>query len=311
MIDHLLGCHAEIETTATAAHVDRVRRQRELVDHSRETALLAEGADAPEDVPGDTLGGIRRTHVGSLAAERSSHSLQRELTGDRHDCDNLGVVERHDEGLEDLERIEIELLGRLETEAAIVSFGLVLVHRERNARRFEGGDRRRHPAEYGRRSIGTAAAAVAAYSRHVRITAEPSTDPGDYEFAHRLRVRFAETDAMGIVHHSRYLPMLEEARVAYLRHIGHPYTDLRAEGVEMNVLEAWCRYRRPLEFDELVDVHVHLAGVERASFQMGYLLTVDAEVRATGVTAHGAVNADGRPVRLPAWLRAKGTDATL
>ena len=140
----------------------------------------------------------------------------------------------------------------------------------------------------------------------MRISADPSTDTADYEFAHQLRVRFAETDAMGIVHHSRYLPMLEEARVAYLRHIGHPYSEIRAEGIEMNVLEAWCQYRKPLEFDEVVDVHVDLARVDRASFQMGYLLTVDGEVRATGVTAHGAVTPDGRPVRLPTWLRELG-----
>ena len=63
----------------------------------------------------------------------------------------------------------------------------------------------------------------------MRITAEPSNDPTDYEFAHPLRVRFAETDAMGIVHHSRYLPMLEEARIAYLRHIGHPYQEIREQ----------------------------------------------------------------------------------
>lgn len=108
---------------------------------------------------------------------------------------------------------------------------------------------------------------------------------------------------MGIVHHSRYLPMLEEARVAYLRHIGHPYSEVRAEGVEMNVLEAWCRYRKPLEFDDVVDVHVRVATVERASFQMSYLLTVESEVRATGVTAHGCVTPQGRPTRLPDWLR--------
>lgn len=137
----------------------------------------------------------------------------------------------------------------------------------------------------------------------MRISADPSTDPGDYEFSHRLRVRFAETDAMGIVHHSRYLPMMEEARVAYLRHIGHPYSEIRAEGIEMNVLEAWCKYRRPLLFDDVVDVHVNLASVDRASFQMGYLLTVDGEQRATGVTAHGAITSDGRPTRLPGWLR--------
>jgi acyl-CoA thioester hydrolase len=140
----------------------------------------------------------------------------------------------------------------------------------------------------------------------VRIAASPPTDPSDYEFAHRLRVRFAETDAMGIVHHSRYLPMMEEARVAYLRHIGHPYQEIRDEGVEMNVLEAFVQYRLPLTFDELVDVHVTLARVERASFQMAYLLTVDGEVRATGVTAHGCVTPEGRPTRLPAWLRELG-----
>ena len=137
----------------------------------------------------------------------------------------------------------------------------------------------------------------------MRITADPSDDPNDYGFAHQVRVRFAETDAMGIVHHSRYLPMLEETRVAYLRHIGHPYSEVRAAGLDMSVLEVWCRYRKPLEFDELVDVHVGVASVERASFQMTYLLTVDGEVRATGVTAHGCVTREGRPTRLPDWLR--------
>jgi acyl-CoA thioester hydrolase len=142
--------------------------------------------------------------------------------------------------------------------------------------------------------------------RRVRTSVEPSLVATDYPFSHRIRVRFAETDAMGIVHHSRYLPMMEEARVAYLRHIGHPYQEIRDEGIEMNVLEAWVRYRMPLVFDDVVDVHVQLAAVERASFQMGYLLTVTGEVRATGITAHGAVTTAGRPTRLPAWLRDLG-----
>jgi acyl-CoA thioester hydrolase len=145
-----------------------------------------------------------------------------------------------------------------------------------------------------------------AYSRSVRIAADPSTDPADYEYTHQLRVRFAETDAMGIVHHSRYLPMLEEARIAYLRHIGHPYQDIRDEGIDMNVLEAFVQYRRPLLFDDVVDVHIAMASVERASFQMSYLLTVDGDVRATAVTAHGCVTPAGRPTRLPAWMRELG-----
>jgi len=137
----------------------------------------------------------------------------------------------------------------------------------------------------------------------VRIAADPSLDPADYEFAHELRVRFAETDAMGIVHHSRYLPMLEEARIAYLRHIGHPYREIQQEGIDMNVLEAFVQYRRPLLFDDVVAVHITMASIERASFQMSYLLTVDGEIRATAVTAHGCVTPQGRPTRLPAWMR--------
>ena len=140
----------------------------------------------------------------------------------------------------------------------------------------------------------------------MRISGDPSTDPASYEFVHQARVRFAETDAMGIVHHSRYLPIMEEARVAFLRHVGHPYQSIRDEGIEMNVLEVWIKYRLPLLFDDIVDVHTTVASVERASFQMGYLLTVDGETRATGVTAHGCVTPTGRPTRLPAWMQELG-----
>lgn len=140
----------------------------------------------------------------------------------------------------------------------------------------------------------------------VRTDPSPSTDTGDYEFHHRVRIRFAETDAMGIVHHSRYLPLLEEARVAYLRQIDHPYTSIQDEGIEMAVLEAHLQYRQVLRFDDLVDVWVSLSKVERATFQMSYLLTVAGEVCATASTAHGCITPDGRPTRLPAWFRALG-----
>ena len=136
----------------------------------------------------------------------------------------------------------------------------------------------------------------------MRIDADPPLQPGEYTFHHRLRVRFSETDAMGIVHHSRYLPYLEEARVEYLRAAGHPYSALRDEGTDIAVLESWVQYRAPLRFDDEVTVHLRLASLTRATFQIAYLLTVDDEVRSTAVTVHGCVNAEGRPVRMPAWL---------
>jgi acyl-CoA thioester hydrolase len=136
----------------------------------------------------------------------------------------------------------------------------------------------------------------------VRLDLEPSLQLGDYPFHHTLRVRFAETDAMGIVHHSRYLPYLEEARVEYLRALDHPYDALRADGVDIAVLEAYVRYRQPLRFDDRVTVHLTMGSATRTTFQMAYLLTVEDQPRATAVTVHGCVNGNGRPVRMPGWL---------
>jgi acyl-CoA thioester hydrolase len=136
----------------------------------------------------------------------------------------------------------------------------------------------------------------------VRVALSPSTDPSDYPFTHRIRTRFAETDAMGIIHHSAYVPYLEEARASLLRHAGHPYEQVRREGIDFAVLELLVRYRRPLRFDEQVDIHVMAGHLTRATFQVGYLMAVDGEARATAVTVHGAVDPTGRAVRMPPWL---------
>jgi acyl-CoA thioester hydrolase len=138
----------------------------------------------------------------------------------------------------------------------------------------------------------------------VRLSLIPSIDPADYSFVHPVRTRFVETDAMGIIHHSAYAPYLEEARAALLRNHGHPYEQVRADGMDFAVLELYVRYQRPLHFDEVVDVHVTLGNLTRATFQVGYLLTVGAERRATAVTVHGAVDAEGKGQRVPLWMRA-------
>ncbi|MGO9027313.1 MAG: acyl-CoA thioesterase [Acidimicrobiales bacterium] len=136
----------------------------------------------------------------------------------------------------------------------------------------------------------------------MRLALVPSTDPSSYRYVHRLRTRFAETDAMGIIHHAAYLPYLEEARVAYLRHAGHPYGELRSTGVDLVVLEVFVRYRVPLRFDDEVEVHLVTGQVTRTTFQIAYLLQVEREARATAVTVHGAIDGAGRPRRLPEWF---------
>ncbi len=138
---------------------------------------------------------------------------------------------------------------------------------------------------------------------------DPSNDPADYDFAHELRVRFAETDAMGIVHHAAYLPYLEEARVAWLRARGLPYTELRELGVDIAVLEVAMRYVRPLRFDDVVTVRVRVTDATRTTFQVVYLIETDGAVCALGATAHGCLDPSGRPVRLPGELRALAAGA--
>ncbi len=136
----------------------------------------------------------------------------------------------------------------------------------------------------------------------MRLSLNPPGDPGAYPFAHQVRTRFAETDAMGIIHHGALIPYLEEARASYLRHAGHPYDELRATGVDLTVLELYVRYRRPLRFDEVVDIYVMVDGLTRTTFEVGYLLQVADETRASAVTVHGAVGTDGRGRRLPEFL---------
>lgn len=136
----------------------------------------------------------------------------------------------------------------------------------------------------------------------MRAASDPPTDVRAYGFCHRVRVRFAETDAMGVVHHAAYLPYLEEARVAFLRSVGRPFHAVRESGVELPVAEIVVRYLRPLHFDDEVDVHLTVLKTRGATFEFGYLLESGGETRATAVTVHAVIGPGGRPVRCPEWL---------
>jgi acyl-CoA thioester hydrolase len=130
-------------------------------------------------------------------------------------------------------------------------------------------------------------------------------DISAYDFFHDIRVRFAETDAMTVVHHAAYLPYLEETRVAYLRHLGHPYVEMRADGIDLVVSEVHIRYLAALRFDDVVRVHVRLLEARGARCRIGYVLRVDDVPCASAVTVHGALDRITlRPVRLPTWMRA-------
>jgi acyl-CoA thioester hydrolase len=138
----------------------------------------------------------------------------------------------------------------------------------------------------------------------MRQTLDPPLDPDVYPFAQSVRVRFAETDAMGVAHHASYLPWLEEARVGYLRASGHPYTKVRAGGNDIAVVECHVRYRAPARFEDEIAVHCLVAPPMRATFEIAYLMRRDDETIATAVTVHAFLESiTGRPLRPPDWVR--------
>lgn len=139
---------------------------------------------------------------------------------------------------------------------------------------------------------------------------EPPLDTARYPFSQAVRVRFAETDAMGVVHHASYLPWLEEARVALLAHGGHDYAELHRGGLDLAVVEVSARYRRAIRFGDPVIVHTGIAAISRTLLQIAYLVTVNDAVTASAITAHACVNAEGRPLRIPDWLAALADGST-
>lgn len=137
----------------------------------------------------------------------------------------------------------------------------------------------------------------------MRISLNIETDPSRYPFSHDIRVRFAETDAMGVAHHSSYVAWLEASRVEYLRHLGTPYPEIRTRGFDLAVLELFARYQRSARFDEIVSVRTRVSSMKAATFQMDYLLLIDAEICAVAATVHGVVDSQGRATRAPGWMR--------
>ncbi len=121
----------------------------------------------------------------------------------------------------------------------------------------------------------------------------------------RLRVRYAETDQMGVVYHGNYFAWFEVGRVELLRQVGWSYKDLETDGISLPVIEATCQYRHPARYDDELEVRTigQLATPLKVEFRYELVRLADERVLATARTLHVPVNRDGRPCRLPAALR--------
>ena len=123
---------------------------------------------------------------------------------------------------------------------------------------------------------------------------------------HRFRIRYAETDAMGIVYYANYLTFFEVGRVEYLRAAGTDYKSLEDTGVTAAVIQAHIRYAAPARFDDLLTICTRVSEMGKVRFRIEYEIWREADqtLIASGYTEHALLDhATLRPVRIPQYIR--------
>ena len=127
------------------------------------------------------------------------------------------------------------------------------------------------------------------------------------EFSETLaRVRYKDTDQMGVVYYGNYFTFFEVGRVEYMRERGIAYKQMeREDDSYIMVTEASCRYLRPARYDDLLRIRTRVSESRRRSIRFSYeILRHDSgEVLATGETLHIICNREGRPKSLPEKYR--------
>ncbi len=120
-----------------------------------------------------------------------------------------------------------------------------------------------------------------------------------------MRVRYAETDAAGVVYYGEYLTYFEVARVELLRALGYPISEVEARGVILPVVEARLKYLRPARLDDLLTVAIVADSVGPASFSFDYEVSrEDGLLLVTGSTRLAVCDREtGRSMPMPSWLR--------
>jgi len=121
----------------------------------------------------------------------------------------------------------------------------------------------------------------------------------------RVRVRYAETDRMGVVYYANYLVWFEVGRTDLLRSGGWNYREMELEGFSLPVIEAQCSYKASAKYDDDLDVRTTgtMLSPVRVQFNYDIVRPADNATLATGSTVHATLGRNGRPCRLPDRVR--------
>jgi acyl-CoA thioester hydrolase len=118
-----------------------------------------------------------------------------------------------------------------------------------------------------------------------------------------IRVRYADTDALGVVYNAAYLAWFEIGRTEWLRSRGLPYREVEARGLSLPVTEAFVRFRIAARYDDMLEIETSLQNARSREVTFAYRLFRGDCCIAEGRTVHAPLDASsGRVVRLPGWL---------
>jgi len=122
-----------------------------------------------------------------------------------------------------------------------------------------------------------------------------------YTHKTELRVRYEETDKMGVVYYSNYLVWFEVGRAEYIRSLGTSYKEFERRGVRIVVAEAYCRYESPAHYDDLIIVRTRLSEIRSRSLKYMYTVVRKADEKqlASGYTTHVFVDKNGKSLKIP------------
>lgn len=118
-----------------------------------------------------------------------------------------------------------------------------------------------------------------------------------------IRVRYAETDRMGLLHHANYFVYFEMGRTEFLRHKGMSYRDIEDSGHLLVIVEIGCKFKRPAYYDDLLTIRTTVARVTHVKIVHHYEVLRDGVLLAEGHSTLACVDRDGKPQALPESLQ--------
>lgn len=115
---------------------------------------------------------------------------------------------------------------------------------------------------------------------------------------HNFRVRYPETDRMGIVYHANYIIWFDMGRTEFLRSLGYSYREVEEQGIWLPIIEVGCRYKSPARYDDEITVETSIEDMGRVKIKFSYKVFRGEELLVEGFTVQGITNDELRPIGL-------------